>query len=153
MTQIVEHPIQECIGIAADEGYSEISEQATVELARLAAAETSLERWKTECDQQTARKTEWWLEASSRGEHLTAALARVETLEQERDQAVGRMEAWKGIAERAQRGIRLAGEFGDAVLLCDIYGCENGPDECLHADARRFLDSLAALSAGEQEAK
>lgn len=45
-------------------------------------------------------------------------------------------------ADELVRLRRLARDFGEHVLFCDSYGCENGPGSCLHASAREFLTTI-----------
>jgi hypothetical protein len=54
-------------------------------------------------------------------------------------------------AERAtlREALTKARTFTEMVLECDKYGCENGPYDCLHGQASRHLDELAALVSGE----
>jgi hypothetical protein len=59
--------------------------------------------------------------------------AHYRAIEEERDQ----------LKEELRKLRMNARVFGNTVLALDSYGCENGPHECLHAVAKRFLDKVA----------
>ena len=74
-----------------------------------------------------------YYEAADRAD---ARAKRVKELERQLRKAEAQLAAVPALVERHRK-------FAQKVLDGDNYGCDAGPNKCLHADARRELEAIA----------